>query len=722
MRIVLGIIPMLVATVAHAQPALGDNRAPEATLYGFVEPEQDLVRLYWETRNWPLWLNGYRLRVRQGSGNDWQDLHTDPIRPSFHPERDWTNQGLTEEDRAKLMQVRAESFGTRIPDRTSEEVLTLLRNYDGLQSGDRLSQKSDFNIALFSGFAYLDHLPVDTGASVGEREYGLFAVDNAGYTASTPVSTWQAQVLSPENGAPPKVEQHVWDGIVVLKWRYDRATARERALFGFDIYRLDKESGEWELLVNNPIGSNEGDDNSLHFTFHDNAGNANVDQTYAIVGRNMFQTTFGRTEIPFLADRFRPLPTAEIARHMVVNEADVQIDWNYPADAADRVTGFYVERAENGEFERISTLLPPQSRTFRDSGSKEYSKVYDYRVIAIDKWDVEWAGPRIVLLYLGQSRPPQPENFRGSFQVQKGQPGILLEWDLPSVRDQRTASFRILSDATEQGNLRLQAQIKPFQGNRYFYPLDISGGRFIRVGLLPITEEGITGEPATTDIYMPALQLPPVTGVTASFDRNAYSVELNWEYDESFHDLKGFRILMDGQPVPGMMDWPADTRSVTFSSDTFEKGLKPRFSVLAVGGVRPAEASLPTTVWIRSDRLPEGVEPPADLKVVLVEQEEGPAVAQLSWTTPKDLEEAGLVGYALMVDYAQEGNIRRLNSLPPLAGPQFKYTLPGLEDRSSFTFQLAAITRENTLGPVSEAVLQVPEPVPGTTSSEVIPQ
>jgi hypothetical protein len=133
--------------------------------------------------------------------------------------------------------------------------------------------------------------------------------------------------------------------------------------------------------------------------------------------------------------------------------------------------------------------------------------------------------------------------------------------------------------------------------------------------------------------------------------------------------------------------------------------------------LKPTDPSLPAPVWIRTDRLPEGILPPAGLAVVLVEDSSGAVTATLNWNPEENLEEAGLVGYALMVDYAQEGNVRRLNSLPPLSGPEFSYALPSVKDRRQFTFRLAAITKENKLGPFAEATVLLPEP-----TEEEIPQ
>jgi hypothetical protein len=556
------------ALMAETTPApAGGQPYPEAVLYGHVEPEQGRVRLYWETRNWPQWLEGYAIKSRSGQ-SDWSDLHADVIRPNFHPVRDWSNQGLTEAEVAALLAAREATFGQRIPDRPAEEVLALLRRYDGLQSGDRLSQKMDYNIALFSGFAYIDHVP----GGAGQRAYGLFPVDREGTVSPEPVSTWQARPEKPVIEQPVVVEQSVSDGVIVLEWKYAREEARQQALFGFRIYRQDKATGEWINLVETPIGSIEGDADSLHFNFYDTLGNPTEDQIYVLQAVNMFQQSFGQTESAFQAERFRPLPRPQIASHRVVNDADVLVEWSYPEKAAGRVKGFYVERAQNGTFNRISALLPPDTRNFADDGYKEYSQVYDYRVVAVDKWDKEWSGSRIILLYLGQSRPPQPTNLKGSLVIQKGQPGILLQWEPTPAADKRTRSFRILSDVNEPGNLLLQSQIEAFSGNRFFFPLKTNGGRWIEMGLLPITGEGITGDPATVEVYMPIIKLPPVTGVASSFDRNSYSVELSWDYPTNLADLSGFRVLMDGKAVPGIGELPADARSAVISSDTFKKG------------------------------------------------------------------------------------------------------------------------------------------------------
>jgi hypothetical protein len=705
---------LLQAPISAATLENGDPKIPriesEAVLFGTVESSESRIRFYWETRNWPLWLAGYRIKYRNSSDDQWTDLHPDPILPTFDPVRDWSNQGLRPDEVASLMTARQATFAKRISDRPTGEVLSLLRQYNGLQSGDRLSQKLDYNIALFSGFACIQHLDPVELESLTSREYGLFAVDDKGTSSPGPVSTWTTKVHPEGSGAPDVVEFDVDDGVVMIQWKYSKEEARQRGLFGFTVYRQEAGSEEWNRVVQTPLGRTGEDGDNDQYLFLDLEANPTRDARYAVVAQDVFQNEYSRIEDSFVADRFRSLPSPEIVGHKIVNDADVLLDWSFPADHAGRVKGFFVERSEKGVFSRISQLLIPSSRSFSDRDTKEYGRVYDYRIVAIDQYDQEWTGLRKVVLYLGQSKPPAPEDLRGRFLVKEGVPGILLEWEGYATQNSRTAYFRVLSDVTEPGVPRIQSQIEPFQGNRFFYPLNINGGRWLNIGLLPVTPEGITGDPATVEVYMPTIKLPAVTGLKSNFNEKDYSVYLVWNYAEELIDLRGFRILMNGEVVLDSQGLPPDSRQATVVHDNFGKGKSFKFSIVAVGGVEDSSPSVPTAVYIQSERLPEGVQAPDELAVALLEPPDNGPSAVLTWKPVEDFEEAGLKGYALMVDYAQEGNIRRLNSIPPLEGPSYQYRLPKLDDRKVFTFRIAAITKDNQLWPFAEATLELPEP------------
>lgn len=705
-------------TVSSLSAQTTPSSAPtpaEATLYGVIQGDQNQIRFYWETRNWPVWLSGYQIKYREPGSDSWTPVHQGTVFPSFQPERNWKSQGLSEEEVATLLSVRTQTFGQRIPDRPTNEVIALLRQFDGLQSGDRLSQKRDFNLALFSGFALVEKMagPV---SEYEQRVYGLFTVDDQGQADNDPVSTWQAQVFDRTEPTLAEVQQSVKDGVVVLDWEYPSPLAQARALFGFWIYREDPVTKEWIPLVKTPLGDAKRDPSTFQFRFYDTEGNALLNQRYAIVGESMFQESFGQTVIDFEADRFLPMPRPFIANHTVVNDADILLDWTYPDNAMDRLKGFYVERATNGVFTRVSPLLSPHLRAFTDQGEKQYASVYDFRLVAVDKWDKEWIGRRLPLLYLGRSRPPKPSGLTGEFLVKNGTHGVMLKWTPVPATDLRTDTFRISSDLTDPGNLLLQTQIQPIKGNRYFYPLPINGGRWINVAVVPFTEEGISGEPAKVSVYIPTIQLPSPTRLNASFDKNAYSLQLKWSYSEHVPDLEGFQILMDGAPLEDLGQLDPDRRSCVIESEDFEKGSTHRISIVAVGGVEDPEPSMPLPILIQHERPQKDVPVPTGLAVGLKVAKKGKPVATLSWDIPENLEEEGLIGYALMVDYAQEGNIRRLNSLPPLAGPKFEYPLPAIANRHQFTFRLAAISKNNKTGPFAEAILTLPEaPEKGVT-------
>ena len=78
---------------------------------------------------------------------------------------------------------------------------------------------------------------------------------------------------------------------------------------------------------------------------------------------------------------------------------------------------------------------------------------------------------------------------------------------------------------------------------------------------------------------------------------------------------------------------------------------------------------------------------------------------QLCWSAPTGANDK-IEGYAFYSDYAREGNVRRLNSLPIIRDHQFIYTLKN-KQRNTLTIRIATVGKDGVHGRYSEVVIPI---------------
>ena len=81
--------------------------------------------------------------------------------------------------------------------------------------------------------------------------------------------------------------------------------------------------------------------------------------------------------------------------------------------------------------------------------------------------------------------------------------------------------------------------------------------------------------------------------------------------------------------------------------------------------------------------------------------------AKLSWA-PVDFEKRGVLGYVLYADYASEGNVLRLSSVPLIKSNEYNYKLKD-PLRDSYTFRIAEMRDDRKIGPYAEVSLNIPQ-------------
>ena len=62
----------------------------------------------------------------------------------------------------------------------------------------------------------------------------------------------------------------------------------------------------------------------------------------------------------------------------------------------------------------------------------------------------------------------------------------------------------------------------------------------------------------------------------------------------------------------------------------------------------------------------------------------------------------------------------RMAGIPPIKGNGYLYRLPDAQDRSTYTFRVAAMTEEYEIGPAAEVTMAIPKkemPTPLETAS-----
>jgi len=664
-------------------------------LHGTAEGEQ--MKLYIETRDWPQRLIGFNLKKRSLNG-EWALLNPNPVTPQFSADRNWANLGLNQEQINTIttdFQTYVESG--KIKPISEDRFLEIMREVEGLKSGDRLRMKNDFQLALMAGFAYVDN----SYDPEKDQEYGVFLVDQQRQEEESPLAVYSTAGKS--RMALDFSFSRKKEGIQ-LQWSQSASAIEENGVFGFNLYRAKKGKKNMTLLTPSPLGAKFKNGETRQYHYSDKEADPTEDYTYKLAVVNMFQKETHSLEKDYEARAFESLEIPSIDSIHLVDQINVQLNWELDLKrrASKRITKIRIQRAEASKL-NFSTVGEVESddESWVDKNRLKYGKPYVYRIEIEDDQGNKWHSPTKNFLYMGTLKPPAPVNPQAQFRMINQEPYVVLNWEKQSAQDSVTQGFLLYSDQLEEGEMLYEASIPMIAETEYRYPLNSWGGRSYTFRIEPVNSEGETGPSVEVSCQVNSLRLPRLGVIKASLTENN-QVALEWNYPEDA-GINGFRVIMNEQMIAGPEEVSAESRTWVVSDPVTKDNGMVDFQVEAVAD-NGTTRSMPASLYLPG--LEKNINLSAPGKLEAETQEENETLyAHLTWEAPEgDNDE--ISGYILYVDSGEEGVVLKQAAMPLIKATEYKYEIPDTE-RDQYTFRISAITKDKKEGPYAEVTLEL---------------
>ena len=174
-------------------------------------------------------------------------------------------------------------------------------------------------------------------------------------------------------------------------------------------------------------------------------------QATAYSGRNKGGDDLGTLSVSFtVAETPDPADLAPTILTALVEGGGVSLSWNAPAEDADDVTGYRIERAlGEGEFAELVSDTESTDTAYTDT-TGEPGQSYRYRVAALrgsdrSDWSAEGSG----------TLPPDSKQLRPSIryiQLNPDGPGVFMLWDAPPVDAESVTGYQVLRRQPSTGS------------------------------------------------------------------------------------------------------------------------------------------------------------------------------------------------------------------------------------------------------------------------------
>lgn len=662
----------------------------------FGSRDGETVKLYWDCRSWPADQQGFLIRKRESGVNPWVDLHSIPLIPAVDPATDFSSRGLSSEASVNLQQRMLQLMQEgKLSVISPEEMRGVLVQNNGPGSGDRIRMKSDYELALILGFAFIDQTTFEEGKTY---EYALHAVYLDGSVSSQPLDIFSLGLTPlPE----PEVDFLQASGGIQILWTLPEQAVRDHAIMGYRIARKDQGPAAWVVLTDQPIGFSSQKNGEAVFRFQDNTARHDQDYWFELTPVDMFQQTGKPIQVFFSADRHRSINSPQIKMVSLEDEVDMAIYWAIDEKDSLLIRHFILETSlDPGQWEPPLAVdtIDPSNRWFLDQRAKGYGQVYFYRLRAIGKYDQEAVSGTETFYYMGLMRPPAVQGLQQSILRRGEETYVHLRWTKKPAGDTITRGYAIYSDELIPDSLLQLSNLPLITATEYLYPITTQGGRVYRFRVAALSEQGKAGEPAETTVQIGTLKMPRVyqTQTERVMDDNLL---IKWEYP-LISDLQGFRIMLNGQPVAQPGQVTADMRSylIPLPKKLPAEGLT--IAITAVGSMSESESGMPRKVYLPNYKT-ASFPPPATIW-----HEPLPEGIQLCWTPPSASGETPK-GYALFADYATPGVLQRLNGIPLITATDYLFTTE-IPDRESITLGVAAVHPDGSLGRIREIKISKP--------------
>lgn len=677
-------------------PAHSGTGEPDFEL--FASRKGDMVQLYWECRAWPAGMAGFVLKRSESGASEWAPLHDGPIMPAIDQVESFRNRGLSEEMEASL---RHDFMGWLQEGNVQEiSVLTMREIFNesgGPGAGDRIAMKSDFRVALLSGFGFTDN----TAQPGTSYDYALYAAYTDGTTSTQPLAMFR---LGDPQPLDPEYTFSAGRVRITLDFEIPHTEIIMSSILGFLIERSNTDGSATHILASDPMGYSSITEGVCFYRIVDYDIDPSRDYLYTLTPVNMFQQRGDPIVLRYVAARYKPLSPPVIDEVSLVDDEHMDLTWRVAPEDSLLLSHFVLEllRSPGKEVPPVVVdTIVPSARQYTDTTPKGYGEMYFYRLRSLGMYGQEVGSDLKAFYYLGLSTPPPVTGLTGELMLEDEKPFVKLRWDPKVDGDTLTARFAIYTDILIPDSFLHVSHLPRFLDNTYKFPIPSHGGRTYQFRVAGMSRLGRAGTPAEVSVDVGTLYLPRVLQVSSK-RLSPSGLLIQWEYP-AFQDLIGFRLMMNDREIAGVDHIKGDMRSYVVEEELLAKEPNPSFQLTAVGSVAISDPGLRHTIHLPAHQI-DLFPSPASLVFELLESSSGMAV-QLCWEPPFG-EEESVTGYALFADYNTPGRLQRINTVPVIRATEYIYTLP-VAERDEVNLGIAAITKEGTTGQIARVSIPI---------------
>jgi hypothetical protein len=521
---------LLLVILSTSSLAMGQE--VKLKLYG--ERNNDVVQLAWIPEHWPKGMSG--VIVKKKSGNEaWQSLTASMIVPSSVKSKDLSNVESSAEERQRLSDKLDSliSIG-KAREVSKEEYLDKILQDDASSSAIAFIFALDYDLILLNGFGFTDR-NIDVNKSF---DYGLFPV------IEDEISQKPVVVFVSPAGANPNLDIQLHSKVEVvgdnkkirLHWQFDLDKFRKLNIKGFNIY--EKKQGTQRSKLNKDVIWITSNDNPADLNYLQDFPEANVEFFAAPVSYFGYEAKGQKIEFrPANYNIDVPAPILGITLENEQANLAWQMDHGY-----DSLIQEYsiLKKAENEEYRAIDKV-ESKTRNYKTPLNKTGDKSR-YKIVAITVTGKEIWSNESILSYVPQSKIPAPKNLTAKL-VQKDESYFIeLRWEVQTTNS--SMQYRIFTDGPDDELIYDSSYPKDLQS-----PFEIevykSRSQLRHFAIQARAEDRSTSMLSNeVEILTPSKSLPPIS--ISKIEIIEDQVKLAWDFNKEIADLKGFRILLDG--------------------------------------------------------------------------------------------------------------------------------------------------------------------------------
>lgn len=499
-------------------------------LYG--EHNDDHIKLAWIPESWPADLTAVIIK-RKGNNGSWETLSDKEFIPASFVGKDLSNVDQLPTEQKRLEEKLNELFAAGRAKQVSEKQFKeRLNSSPNPGASIAMIFAMDYDLMLLNGFGMIDR-NINKSQSY---TYGIFPVING--TAS--VNLVAEITVSPDDmieiDMVPRSEVIGNNRKLRLVWEFDLTTYRESKIKGFDVYAA--QDGEPRQLNDNLIWITSAKEPGLLTLITEFPAERTVFTAVPVSYFNKSGSEHSLIFNPIYYTTKVPAPVLD----GTASDDTIELKWVMDHQYDSLFKKIVVAQWQDQEFVLIGELNP-MDRSFRDTSIGEGSS--RYRISALTKSGkvinsndkIITNNPKVVVA--------APTNLTSEVIMDSTGNFIYLRWSYPEEDNDKT--FRIFSSGPN-GNLIYNAALNKNVSSPMKIPVRTFAGTKETYAIQAMDEKRNKSDLSNTvEIITPSKRLPQPT--IGSVEAVSGKRILNWSYSDSHMDLKGFKILINGEEV-----------------------------------------------------------------------------------------------------------------------------------------------------------------------------